>query len=271
MEGRGVGTPGSAKARDYIVERFRQSGVQHFANSYLQTFEFPNRNGENIRGANVVGYIKGKQNPEKFIVVTAHYDHLGVRDGVIYNGADDDASGVSALFALADYFQKNRPSNSIIFAAFDAEETGLRGSRKFVAAPPVKKESIRLNINMDMIAHNDVNELYAVGTYSYPSLKPSLEQVAKTAPVKLLFGHEGPNVPKTDDWTNQSDHYAFHEARIPFVYFGVEDHKDYHKPTDDFANINQTFYVRAVETVLAALKTFDANLSRIEKQKTESK
>jgi Zn-dependent M28 family amino/carboxypeptidase len=118
-----------------------------------------------------------------------------------------------------------------------------------------------------MVAHNDVNELYAVGAFHYPFLKPHLENAAKTAPVKLLFGHEGPNVSRSDDWTSQSDHYSFHQAKIPFVYFGVEDHKDYHRPTDDFVNINQAFYVRAVETILAAVKAFDANLSQIEKQK----
>jgi Zn-dependent M28 family amino/carboxypeptidase len=266
MEGRWVGTPGGIKAREYVLKRFRESGIASFGNSYLQPFEFANRNGEKLQGANVFGYIKGSKRAEKYIIVTAHFDHVGVRNGEIYNGADDDASGTAALFALAEYFKKNSPANSIIFAAFDAEESGLQGSRKFVAELPVKKESILVNLNMDMIAHNDINELYAVGTYSYPSLKPLLEQVAKTATIKLLFGHEGPLVAKSDDWTNQSDHYSFHQAKIPFVYFGVEDHKDYHKPTDDFANINQEFYIRAVETILSAVKAFDKNLPSIEKQ-----
>jgi hypothetical protein len=105
-----------------------------------------------------------------------------------------------------------------------------------------------------------VNELYAVGTYAYPKLKPSLERVAKAAKIKLLFGHEGPGVAPSDDWTNQSDQGSFHKEKIPFIYFGVEDHKDYHKPTDDFENINQEFYIRAAETVLAAVKAFDKDL-----------
>ncbi|MEJ7861182.1 MAG: M28 family peptidase, partial [Pyrinomonadaceae bacterium] len=180
--------------------------------------------------------------------------------------ADDDASGTSALFALAEYFNKNRPAHSIIFVAFDGEESGLRGSRKFVAEPPVKKESIVLNVNMDMVAHNDKNELYASGTFHYPALKPQLETIAKSAKVKLLIGHDRPEQ-RSDDWTNQSDHFAFHQAKIPFIYFGVEDHKDYHKPTDDFVNINQEFYVRAVETILETVKIFDKNLPLIEKQK----
>lgn len=270
MEGRGVGTRGGAKARAYVVKRFNGSGVKPFKNSYVQPFEFTNRAGAKIEAANVVGYIEGKKHKDKYIIITAHYDHDGIKNGEIYNGADDDASGTAALFALAEYFKKKKPSHTLIFAAFDAEESGLRGSRAFVAAPPVAKESIRLNINLDMISRSDKNELYAAGTYHYPNLKSPLEQVAKNAPIKLLFGHDRPEQGR-DDWTNQSDHGSFHQAKIPFIYFGVEDHADYHKPTDDFDKINQTFYVRAVETILAAIKAFDANLSRIEKEKTEIK
>jgi hypothetical protein len=266
MQGRGIGTPGGAKARDYVVARFKETGLKSFGALYLQTFDFTNRKNEKVNGTNVIGYIAGKNNPEKYIVVTAHYDHVGIQNGEIYNGADDDASGTAALFALANYFKEKRPSHSIIFVAFDGEESGLRGSRKFVADPPVKKESIVLNINMDMVAHNDKNELYASGTYHYPALKPLLEAIAKDAKVKLLLGHDRPEL-KSDDWTNQSDHFAFHQAKIPFIYFGVEDHKDYHKPTDDFVNINLEFYVHTVETILEAVKTFDKNLPMIEKQK----
>ncbi|MDQ4123016.1 MAG: M28 family peptidase [Acidobacteriota bacterium] len=268
MQGRAPDTPGGAKAREYIVGRFKESGLKPINDSYIKTFKFGRTTQKN--GTNVIGYVKGKKTPEKYIVVTAHYDHEGVKNGAIYNGADDNASGTAALFALAKYFSKNQPANSIIFAALDAEESGLQGSKKFVAEPPVKKESIVLNVNMDMISHNDKNELYAVGTFHYPFLKTYLEKVKTKAPVKLLFGHDTPDLTGSDNWTNSSDHAPFHAEKIPFIYFGVEDHKDYHKPTDDFANINREFYVRAVETVLSAVREFDANLAEIEKQKTKS-
>lgn len=262
MKGRGAGTPESAKAREYIAEKFKKAGLKMFDKSFIQEVPLKLRGGAGGKGANVVGYIEGKKSPEKYIVITAHYDHVGTENGEIYNGADDNASGTAALFAMAEYFSKNSPSHSLIFAAFDGEETGLQGSRHFVANLPVKKESIALNINMDMIAHNDKNELYAVGTYHYPQLKPALETVRKTASVKLLFGHDNPDLGR-DDWTSQSDHAAFHRAKIPFIYFGVEDHKDYHRPTDDFENINQEFYIRAVETIIAAVKSFDKDLRQI--------
>jgi Zn-dependent M28 family amino/carboxypeptidase len=261
MQGRQFGKPSGVKARDFVEKKFKDAGLISFENSYLQPFEITTRSGDKINGSNVLGYIKGKKTPENYIIITAHYDHLGVRNGEVFNGADDNASGVAAMFTMAKYFVKNKPENSIIFVAFDGEESGLQGAKKFVEKLPVKKESILVNINMDMIAHNDVNELYACGTRHYPNLKPLMESITKSkeTKVKLILGHDQPNPPQ-DDWTNQSDHYAFHEAKIPFIYFGVEDHKDYHKASDEFASINQKFYVNAVETILAAVKLFDAKL-----------
>lgn len=269
MAGRKAGTAGGAKARDYVVRRFKESGLEFYAPTPLQTFTFTEpRATVEQQGANVVGYIKGKTFPNRYLVVTAHYDHLGVRNGEIYNGADDNASGTAALFALGKYFSKHRPSHSIIFVAFDAEEGSGGGSRKFVSEPPVDIRNIVLNVNLDMISRNDRNELYAAGTYHYPFLKPYLEKVGAKAAVKLLFGHDSPDLPRKDNWTGQSDHFAFHTAKIPFIYFGVEDHKDYHQPTDDFENINRVFYVHAVETILEAVKALDANLQAIQQQKS---
>ena len=259
MQGRGIGAAGGIKGREYVAKRFTESGIKSFNNSLVQPFDFTTRAGEKFKGANVVGYVEGKKIKDKYIVVSAHYDHDGIKNGEIYNGTDDNASGTAALFALAQHFKKNKPLHTIIFAAFDGEESGLRGSRKFVESPPVAKEKIVMNINLDMISRNDKNELYASGTYHHPQFKPLLERIAKSSKIKLLLGHDDPKLGR-DDWTNQSDHGAFHAARIPFIYFGVEDHKDYHQPTDDFANINQEFYVRAVETILDAVKGFDKEL-----------
>lgn len=265
MKGRSSGSPEIVKAREYVVKRFKEVGLKTFGDTYLQEFDFNNRRtAQTVKAANVFGVIKGKKNPEKYIVVTAHYDHVGVEKNEIYNGADDNASGTAALLAIAEYFRKNRPSNSIVFVAFDAEEQGLQGSRYFVANLPMKKESVLLNVNLDMVARGDRNELYAAGAFHYPFLKPHLEAAQKTAPVKLLLGHDDPDT-GSNDWTSQSDHAAFHREKIPFVYFGVEDHADYHKPTDDFDKIPQQFYVGAVETILTAIKTFDKNLPAVDK------
>ncbi len=263
MEGRAAERPVMSKARNYVEKRFRESGIQPFGTSFRQGFDIKLRApGDALKGVNFVGLIKGKKAPDKYIVITAHYDHDGIKAGEIYNGADDNASGTAALFAIASYFKKHQPDHSLIFVAFDAEEKGLQGARHFVDNLPVKKDAIMLNINMDMISRNDKGELYAVGTFHYPQLKPALEAVQKKAGVKLLLGHDDPKLGR-DDWTNQSDHYAFHREKIPFMYFGVEDHKDYHRPTDDFANIQPEFYVKAVDTIIDAVRGLDKSTSAL--------
>lgn len=257
MEGRSAERPSINKARDFIEQRFRESGLEPVDRSFRQEFRIVlPRPEDTLLGVNFVGMIKGGGKADKYIVITAHYDHLGIRNGDIYNGADDNASGTAALFAIAKYFRSNKPDHSLIFVAFDAEERGLQGARHFVANLPVPKESIVLNINMDMLSRNDKGELYAAGAFHYPQFKSVLAAVQKTAPVKLLLGHDIPGTGR-DDWTGQSDHAAFHRAGIPFIYFGVEDHKDYHRPTDTFENIQPEFYVRAVETILEVLREID--------------
>lgn len=263
MEGRRSGTPGNERARRYLLDRFLEVGLRPLGSGYEHPFRFTSREGEALEGVNLVGYVEGRERPDRYIVVTAHYDHLGMRDGEIFNGADDNASGTAGLLALADWFRANPAAHSILFAAVDAEEMGLQGARALVADPPVPLESVSLNVNLDMISRNEADELYAAGTYHYPFLRPYLEEVAERAPVTLLFGHDSPDLPPGDDWTMLSDHGAFHEAGIPFVYFGVEDHPDYHRPTDTFENIEPDFFARAVRTIRDAVLELDRNLPGI--------
>lgn len=259
-EGRSPLRPSIEQTRAYVETQFRRSGLVPIRDSFRQDFQITERGTERkVAGVNFVGQIKGKKRLDKYIVITAHYDHLGIRNGSVYNGADDNASGTAALFAIAEYFAKETPQHSLIFVAFDAEEMGLLGATEFVANPPVAKVNILLNINMDMISRSDKGELYAAGTFHYPQFKPMLEAAQKKAKVKLLLGHDRPEL-GMGDWTNQSDHAAFHAAKIPFIYFGVEDHKDYHRPTDDFVNIQPEFYVRAVEAIIEAVKSLDSEL-----------
>jgi Zn-dependent M28 family amino/carboxypeptidase len=260
LEGRKTGTEGSRMAQEYIEERFETLGLAMFGDSFRHLFDHTNRRtGEEFTDAvNLIGYIAGSVNPDHYIVVTAHYDHLGVRDGEIYNGADDNASGTGGLMAAARYFTDHQPDNSIIFIAFDAEEQGLGGARYFVENPVVPLEQIVMNVNMDMISANFDNELYAVGTYHYPFLKPLIEQFTESAPVNVLFGYDSDEWEQ--DWTMSSDHGPFHEKGIPFVYFGVEDHPNYHQPTDTFENINPDFLVDAVLTIIGVIEGLDRYL-----------
>lgn len=252
-EGRRTGTEGNKIAREYIVTRFQEEGAKPFQDSYTHDFTFTNRRTqEEVSGINVIAQIDGKS--DSIIVISAHYDHLGKQDSLIFNGADDDASGTAALLAMVDYFAKVQPNHTLIFAAFDAEEMGLQGARAFVE-DSILLQKVKMNINMDMISQNDSSEIYAVGTYHYPATKPVLESI-DTGNLKLSFGHDTPDL-GYDDWTNSSDHGPFHAKGIPFVYFGVEDHENYHKHTDDFETIPQDFYKSSVQLILNAIIAFD--------------
>lgn len=262
MEGRAAGTPGNAKARAFLDRRFAQIGLEPLAGGvgYQHAFTFERR-GETTRGVNLLGLVRGTLRPDRYIVVTAHYDHVGIREGEVFNGADDNASGTAALLQIAEYFATHAPRHSLIFAALDAEENGLQGARAFVAQTPVARAEIVQNINMDMVGRNDAGELYVAGTYHYPELLPLVQRVAAQAEVRLIPGHDRPDAAPGDDWTNSSDHGPFHAAGIPFLYFGVEDHADYHRATDELRGIQPGFYARAVRTVLTAVRLLDAELN----------
>lgn len=264
MQGRAPGTPGSEKARAYILSRFAEIGLSPIGDKFEQPFEFAKRDGTKVQGINLVGRIKGTK-PGKAMVVSAHYDHLGVRNGEIYNGADDNASGVSGLLAVAEAFKGRPPKHDVIFAVVDAEESGLRGAKAFAAAPPVPLDTIALDVNFDMLSKNAKNELYVSGAAPFPFLKPILVKVATTAPVTLKLGHDTDADGKENNWTTQSDHYAFGEKGVPWVYFGVEDHPEYHKPTDDFATVPQDFFKRSVATVIQASLALEKDLDEVAK------
>jgi Zn-dependent M28 family amino/carboxypeptidase len=260
LEGRKTNTEGSLKARKYILDRFNELGLTSQYTNHTQYFSFYNQR-DSVKyenAANIVGFVPGEES-DKIIVITAHYDHLGKIGGTIYNGADDNASGTAALLAFAEYFSKNRPRYSMMFAALDAEEMGHRGATALLDDFPFPLENIVMNINMDMISRNEHNELYASGPGHYPELLPILDGVKTGAKVNLKYGHDDAALGK-DDWTYSSDHAQFHLRKIPYVYFGVEDHKDYHQPSDTFENIDPEFYYNAAEFILRAIKAFDEKM-----------
>ncbi|MFT4604991.1 MAG: putative alpha/beta superfamily hydrolase [Rhodothermales bacterium] len=249
-EGRGAGTPGAAAAQDYVREAFEAAGLEDVQ---LQPFTF----GESGTGTNVLGLVQGTVAGAGALVITAHFDHLGTRDGAIYNGADDNASGTAALMELARQIAAQPLRRPVLFAAVDAEEKGLRGARALVQNPPIPLETVVLNINMDMISRSEKGEMYAVGTYHYPALAEMIEDLLEDLPVTVLLGHDRPG---SEDWTTSSDHGPFHEAGIPFLYFGVEDHPGYHHPSDDFEDVTTTFYVEAVSAIYALIRSLDSQL-----------
>ncbi len=263
MDGRGIETPGSAKARGYIRGRFEAMGLTVVEQPFVFTRK---RDGKEVHGVNLIARVDGTQADGKVIVVTAHYDHLGIRDGVVFNGADDNASGVAGMLAVAESFKAAPPKHTIIFVAFDGEESGLRGAWAFVDAPPVPLSDIGLNVNFDMLSKNAKNEIYASGGSQFSWLKSRLERVAKGASVTLRLGHDTDVDGPQNNWTSQSDHGVFAARGVPWVYFGVEDHPEYHKATDDFATIPPPFFLGVVKTVVTACRLFDDDLDAMMKE-----
>lgn len=262
MGGRLIGSPGNLKARDYLAARFDALGLESPAGGRLQRIAVSSPRLPGVDAAwNILGVVRGTATPERWIVVTAHHDHVGIGRPVagdsIYNGADDNASGAAALAVLAQHFQRHPIGHSLLFAAVDGEERGMPGSRGLVEALPVPRDAVVLNVNLDMISRNERNELFLAGPGRYPALIPAAESTIACAPVTLRLGHDTETAGPGNDWTTQSDHAQFHRAGIPFAYFGVEDHPDYHRPSDHAEAIMPGFYVNAVRTVAAFIKIYE--------------
>jgi len=257
LEGRATGAPGGLKARAWIEAQLAAIGVAPAGSSgYRQPFRTASR-----EAANVIGRVAGTTLGARAIVVSAHYDHLGVR-GATYPGADDNASGVAVLLAVARHLRGAAPRHPVLLVAFDAEELGLRGAEALVGSALLPTASVALNVNLDMVSRNDANEIFASGTAYTLSLKPILEDVQRRSAVKILFGHDRPEAQRrgVDDWTDDSDHGVFHKAGVPFVYFGVVDHADYHRPTDTADKVNPQFFGDVADMIVEAIVTLDRSL-----------
>jgi hypothetical protein len=208
-------------------------------------------------GANVLGMCIGTDPKLPYFVISAHYDHLGsvtarsipAPTTTLRRGRDPGDRGVLPEDAVPSF---------LCFAAFDAEERGLQGARVFVENGPfpgsdrVERES----------RHGQPQR--QAGDLRHRHIPLSRSESAargrrKRAPITVLFGHDKPVAIAggVEDWTNQSDHGPFHAAKIPFVYFGVEDHADYHKPTDTADKINRGFFIDVAETILDAVIALD--------------
>ena len=274
-QGRRTGTPGGLKARAWIRDAFagiglKPAGPSGFAEPFAFTYQEDHAQGSSGRpviteykdAANVLGSMPGTKAGARYIVVSAHYDHLGVQGDRIYHGADDNASGVAALLAAARWFAAHPPRHAMLFAAFDAEELGLKGAKTFVASGLVPLEKIAIDVNLDMVSRNDRHEIFAVGTYQEAWLTPILLDVGRRSAITLRLGHDRPVRARdgADDWTELSDQGAFRDAHVPFLYFGVEDHADYHQPTDTADKIDPRFFGDVADMIIDTLVTLDARL-----------
>lgn len=267
MEGRRAGTPGSVRARRWIEGQLTAMGARPFGDRFDAPVALRARAGSDTIGANVVARIPGRNPNGPVLVLSAHYDHLGVRNGEVFNGADDDASGCVALLTIAEQLLREPPSHDVILAFFDGEESGMTGSKAFVNAPPVPLGRIAMNINLDMIARQDGGALWVSGTSHHPALKPIARVAAQNASVTIRFGHDTKDLKPGDDWTGSSDHASFHAKGIPFLYLGVEDHADYHKAGDDADKVDPAFYRGTIAFAHALVRAADAALATLSRSR----
>jgi len=266
MEGRDTGSAGGERARAYVVSRLEALGIAAPPVGRLQPWTAQGRTRAGPRtynGINVLGLVEGTRVPDRYIVVTAHYDHVGVNEGLIYNGADDNASGVATLLEIAARLKDAPPEHSVIFVAFDGEEHGLLGAKHFVEAPPVPLSSIAMNLNFDMTARAETDgHLWVTGTYQNPTFRPILEGIPANGTVSLAFGKDTPQDTGRDNWVQASDQGPFFTAGVPFLYLGVNYHPDYHRPSDDFERITPAVFISSTELSVSAFRALDRSLDR---------
>ncbi len=248
MEGRETGTVGEEKAAEYIVGRYKEvglEGIMEIEESFYQFFQKriksnphetePNPNDPVIIGRNVIGYKNN--NAKHTIIIGAHYDHLGyggegslyVGPPAIHNGADDNASGVAAMLALAEYFNTHPINSNILFIAFSGEEKGLWGSNYFVDHSPIELVDFNFMVNMDMIGRlNEDRQLAIYGVGTTPVWNKIIHSIKKP---KFKYSIQESGV-------GPSDHTSFYLEGIPVLHFFTGQHEDYHRPSDDVEKIN---------------------------------
>lgn len=277
-QGRAPGTPGGIAARLWIAEQFSAIGLQPAgSDGYLHPYQVEEHfsfsrwlRGKNAtvpgiaNAANVLGLLPGTDPTLKPVVLTAHYDHLGMHGDTIFYGADDNASGVAAMLELARYLKQHPLQHPVLFIALDSEEKGLQGAVALFRTGLLQPEQLAFNINIDMLSRDTEQLLFAVGTYHHPWLQPLIDQLQPQSAVKLVTAHDKPwyKAGYTEDWTMSSDHGVFHQQGVPFIYFGVADHPDYHTPRDTADKVDVAFYHQAAETVLSFMLLLDQQLSQ---------
>ena len=251
FEGRDTGEKGQKIAVDFLRNYYQKQDIDAAINTenYFQKMIL-NIRGKDVKTENVVAIIPGAEIPEEYIVISAHLDHVGVKNGQIYNGADDDGSGNVAMLEIAEAFQmavneNNRPKRSIIFLHVTGEEKGLLGSRYYTENPLYPLENTVANLNIDMIGrldpkrvNKDPNYIYLIGSDKLSNeLHEVSERINRTYTNLILdYTFNADNDPNR--FYYRSDHYNFAKNNIPVIFYFNGTHEDYHQPTDTADKIN---------------------------------
>jgi Iap family predicted aminopeptidase len=250
MEGRETGSAGQKKAGRYLISQYQNNQVSFpkGTNSYYQPIPAAYLNkkyGGNLGDSeNIWAFIEGSEKPNEIIVISAHYDHVGTKDGEVYNGADDDGSGTSALLELAQAFQIAKkeghgPKRSILFLHVTGEEHGLHGSRFYSENPLFPLENTVADVNIDMIGRRDEihpntnNYVYVIGANRLSSELDFVSSIMNQKYVGLDLDYRFNDPKDPNHFYERSDHYNFAKHGVPSIFFFNGVHADYHKKTDE--------------------------------------
>jgi len=254
MEGRKSGTPGIEKAAVYIENEFKKIGLSTFENleSYRQTFTFKNRRTkEDITSSNIIGVLEGKSKKDEYVIISAHYDHLGMKKNgagdLIYNGANDDASGVTGVLALAAYFKKVGTKRTIVFAAFTAEEMGLIGSTYF--GKGIDTAKFVAGINLEMIGKTPSfgsNTAWLTG-FERSDFGKIIQKNLEGSGYQLF-----PDPYKKFNLFFRSDNASLARLGVPSHTFSttpIDVDPDYHQVSDEAETLNITVITQTIQAV----------------------
>jgi hypothetical protein len=253
-EGRGTGTPGGDSAAAYIARRFEALRLRPLSPAYRQPFQARSAAAAHagrpaaLPTQNVVAVLPGTDPAlrNQYVVVGAHYDHLGRSAegaldpdsaGAVHNGADDNASGTAAVLELARLLADRPARRSILFVAFSGEELGLLGSQYFVDHAPVPLDSVQAMMNFDMVGRLRDDKLFVYGTATAAELPAVVEAANRTEKLRVTAIGDG---------FGPSDHSSFYAREIPVLHFFTDLHDDYHRATDDAAKVSAAGTARVV-------------------------
>ncbi len=254
LEGRRTGEPGQKKAAHYLANYYKKLGIgipptatnyfQPVPASFMHNWQMKLKDSENVWA-----YIEGSEKPEEVLVISAHFDHMGILLNKIYYGADDNGSGTSAVMEIARVFQSLvkegiKPKRSVLFLHLTGEEFGLFGSKFYTENPPIPLAQTIANLNIDMIGrrseehHSTQDYIFLVGSDKLSQDLHDTAEKANEESVQLILDYTFNDDNDPQQIYYRSDHYNFAKNNIPAIFFYNGTHEDYHLPSDTFDKID---------------------------------
>ncbi|WP_336070560.1 M28 family peptidase [Mesoflavibacter sp. CH_XMU1404-2] len=263
FNGREVGTKGQKLAANYIKDFYIKENIlsandssyfQHIPKSFL-----PKKYNAS---ENVVAYIKGEENPEELLIISGHFDHLGVSHGEVNYGADDNGSGTVAMLQIAQAFKKAErdgisPKRSILFLHLTAEEIGLQGSLYYTQNPLFPLENTIADLNIDMIGRVDEKHkdnpdyIYLIGADRISKELHFISEKVNSTSTNIELDYKFNEKDDPNRYYFRSDHYNFAQEGIPVIFYFNGTHADYHKPSDTPDKINYKLLTKRAQLIFS--------------------